>query len=390
MDHVLKSQIEINLKFSIGVVLIVSAIFINPIYLVAVEFLGLNLEKRIKFVFDILILISVSLMYANRLYGVTWGGDGVDDAPVYIGHYLEFAKHGFLYFTEINVITLNVEIIWYFFAFVCSYILGGNVFLFSFFCVFIPLLLFYMSIRILAGPKAIVLLVTMLLLQNHFVHMIFHIWRVSLATALFSVGFARLQRESFGYKYIVLAIFTHLSLFYNGILLAVSRMCNKKLCYIKYIAAILLPFIIVQVAIFFSQMFDLGDRSSYVVAELNSYNFQPIFIFYIALTALLVKSMPTTATLFATSLIMTFFFTMVFPEYGVIISRLIEIAVPLLFVTLCSSRLLVFSKILLPIYFFSILYSVNTYLSGSSVMNYISFGRFFDMYSGFIGILINA
>lgn len=72
----------------IDYILIISVLFINPIYLLPIIILvRVKTVEYFSTLVDIFLITSVALFYVNREYDVSWAILGADDAPGYIDIY---------------------------------------------------------------------------------------------------------------------------------------------------------------------------------------------------------------------------------------------------------------------------------------------------------------
>lgn len=284
-------------------------------------------------------------------------------------------------------ITGNVEFIWYIYAYLASIIFFGNENLFKLSSVLLPLILYYVALRKINKTHAIAIIFFLLLFQNQFIHLTFHVWRAFLAGAIFFIAVSNYVNGKKYLALLLLSILTHVSFAYVVLMFLISVYLENKGPKLTFCISIITPYLIFLSFILFILLcgFNAGDRSSYFDIGISEFRFQIFTILYLILTILMYNKLDCVVCKSMLLMIMsTASLPLLFPSYSVLIPRFIEISLGLFFLILLKSCLLNNKYKYFAFYLVSIVLYYRTYNDSQFVVKYLADGNPFTYLSGYI------
>jgi hypothetical protein len=383
------SSYSYSLRLIIDLISMLSVILINPI--LASFFVSFSESygnrKIIYYVSTFFLILSISLSFYNREYGVSWqGGLGIDDAIAYINKYREISDYGFAHILDMNI-TANIEFFWYFLAYFFSIIFFGNEELFKFASVFIPLLLFFLAFRIANKRHPVLFFSILFNTSNHFLHLIFHVWRASYASSFIalavSLSLNKIKKSNIFY---LISFFTHLSAIFCLFMLILNNYFKKKFdIYLSSTFILISLFFIFLLSKNFGNLLITDSDRQVYFSDMGIYPFQNIFYLYVFSSFLFTFFWPKNAGLYimmaiSMLLVSTFFIS----SAEGIVSRVIELSIPIYFIGyayLGTQIKFIYNQ------FFLVLISCYKFLLIGKldfVTQYMTYGQFLKVNSGLL------
>jgi hypothetical protein len=378
----------------VGIVFTFMCIFLNPLYMLIAGSL-IEIYKKLPSYLNYVLAFSIAIAIANREIGVQWSssnGIGIDDAINYLDFYNNIQTSS--YILNFNEVFINIfsgkEPLWFLLA-----EMSGRISLFDegfliLVSTLVPVMLFHYSFIKITKYYCFCALVFYFLVPEVF-HLLFHLYRSSLALSLIAVGLAlTLANNNTNNKLIYLAPLGHLSTVLPAFVLFSQRFVFFNLSLSNKLYGLIFLSIFFFIGLYFMLYLATVIGFEKIVFYLSSDGDIFIlstrhFIYLLLSSYLILITKNKNIYLLSIATLLLIFMPIFLDGLGIFFERILILFTPLLALSLAYEidgsqfkRLAIISVITA-----NFLYLVSK-VNGQLFYQYMSDGQFFNFFSGLL------